>query len=60
MIYDGKIHTNLTGWKSDITVSKWKITENWILVPIQTMQTILPRKLIYEGEIMLWEKQLLL
>ncbi|WP_445489598.1 GH32 C-terminal domain-containing protein [Niallia sp. 03133] len=29
-VYDGEFHTNLTGWKSDLSASKWTITENGI------------------------------
>lgn len=29
-VYDGEFYTNLTGWKSDLSASKWTITENGI------------------------------
>lgn len=29
-VYDGQFYTNLTGWKSDISASKWTITEDGI------------------------------
>ncbi|MEH7503999.1 GH32 C-terminal domain-containing protein [Neobacillus drentensis] len=29
-VYDGEFYSNLTGWKSDLSASKWTITENGI------------------------------
>ncbi|MFP3126844.1 GH32 C-terminal domain-containing protein [Ectobacillus funiculus] len=29
-VYEGEFHTNLTGWKADLSASKWTITENGI------------------------------
>ncbi|WP_342045096.1 GH32 C-terminal domain-containing protein [Bacillus sp. OTU530] len=29
-VYEGEFYTNLTGWKSDLSASKWTITENGI------------------------------
>lgn len=58
-VYDGEFHTNLTGWKSDLSSSKWTITENGLrgshTNDANNMAKETAGDFIYEADLMLGE-----
>jgi levanase len=58
-VYGGEFHTNLTGWESDLSASKWTITENGIRGTHTSDANYMAKEtagdFIYEAEMMLGE-----